>query len=203
MYSSRLFYFILIFHPLFFRSALSDCISPIHTRNIIFLGCQPTCTQVTLQRALDLRAQLSRSCAMVFVPLQDRESQAATGHSNEICKHMGKVFEGVSDIPLSYERLNQRSYLNCFVIWCRCLFHNPTSADKEKKSERERCQAFSQSLLLDSAVPPTAAQEVALRQVPIRSLFNFISLSLSLYLSSLTRPVPLRLHANFLHLTLH
>ena len=43
--------------------------------------------QITLQRALDLRAQLSRSCAMVFVPLLDREAQAASGHRNDTGKH--------------------------------------------------------------------------------------------------------------------
>ena len=72
--------------------------------------------------------------------------------------------------------------------------------NKDNKSERERCQDFSQSLLLESAVPPTAAQEVALRQVPILSLFFSLSLSLSaLTLSTLFYFI---LQCNAMHCTL-
>ena len=71
--------------------------------------------------------------------------------------------------------------LQCNMAHLTQSYYHSTALDKDKKSERERCQAFSQSLLLESAVPPTAAQEVALRQVHIpSSLSSTTSLSHSL-----------------------
>ena len=87
------------------------------------------------------------------------------------------------DINPSLECLNhEHCFKNSTLQWIimRLTIGILIVVDKDKKSERERCQEFSQSLLLESAVPPTAAQEVALRQVPILGLSSSLPHSLSL-----------------------
>mmetsp|Transcript_677 Transcript_677/g.775 ORF Transcript_677/g.775 Transcript_677/m.775 type:complete len:461 (+) Transcript_677:2-1384(+) len=71
--------------------------------------------KITLQRALDLRGQLSRTCATVFVPIIEQEE--------------GK------------------------------------SGNKNSEDSKEKLSLFSSSLIDRTMIPPTAAEEVALRQV--------------------------------------
>jgi hypothetical protein len=89
--------------------------------------------KITLQRALDLRGQLSRTCATVFVPIIEQEEGKAG------------------------------------------------SKNKNSEDMKEKLSLFSSSLIDRTMVPPTAAEEVALRQVYIY-ICIYINIYMDIYL---------------------